>query len=278
MRQLILFMVLLSLACPAWADEGAPEIAKDPSRTVKGIEAEGSCAIPGMTEEQAYVVALRRARASAIEQAMGKKSEADARVTDCGLQTGFMAEYSKGYIIKEKVWRLHPTEYKKDEASAPVPEYKVKIMANVMVPRRLVKPIGLDARLNSPTFRSGERAEITVDVKRDVKIAVFRVTADDMVVMIFPGSEKDYNIIYSGLSFIFPSKDGDADMTARTLPEHREDAEAVFVAVMDESHEGNFTGIFKPFEPMEFSAFFKRYSEVSEFCEEAVLPYKVVGH
>jgi len=37
----------------------------------RGVQAEGSCAIVGMSAEQSQLLALQRARASAIEQAAG---------------------------------------------------------------------------------------------------------------------------------------------------------------------------------------------------------------
>jgi hypothetical protein len=49
--------------------------------TRKGIQAEGACAIVGMSAEQSQLMALQRARAAAIEQAAGVSVTSSTLVT-----------------------------------------------------------------------------------------------------------------------------------------------------------------------------------------------------
>lgn len=283
MRWLLLLTVLLAVAGIAGAGQEAvdqtpaAEGTADPPHIIARVEAEGSCAIEGMGQEQGRIIALRRARASAIAQAGGGTLTGDTRVTDERLTVDFIKAYSEGYIVKEKVWEPLPGEYRKDESSAPVPEYRVKIMAEVRMPRRKTAPIGLDATMNAAIFRDGQKPEIVVNVGREVRIALFRITAEDRVFMIFPNEESQDNEIIDGMSYIFPSEDESIDMSVRPVPGHGRDTEAVFISVMDRGQENDFRDIFRPLEPMELSAFFSRYAEVADYCEDTVLAYEVVG-
>ena len=270
---LALLTVLLAFSSLAVAGQAT----LDPSRIVSGVEAEGSCAVLGMSEEQSKLIALQRARAAAIEQAAGVKIQANTLVTNGRLSVDFIRTYSKGFIVREKVWWLHTGQYQKDSSAAPVPEYRVKIIADIYMPQKKIESIGLDAKINSSYFRSGEKAQIEVNVEREAKIAIFNITADDKVVMLFPNEHSGDNVISDGMPFMFPSGYSNIELVVQTLPNHKRDAEALFVAVMDMGHERDFGKIFKPLETMEFSTFFSKYSEVSEYCEDVMLTYEVVG-
>lgn len=64
---------------------------------VKNISAEGSCAIVGMSAEQSQLIALQRARASAIEQAASVSVSSSTLVTNMALTADFIKTYSKGF-------------------------------------------------------------------------------------------------------------------------------------------------------------------------------------
>jgi hypothetical protein len=277
MNKHLLGLSLIFIAVIISGLAGAGQAALDPSRIVRGVEAEGSCAVVGMSAEQSQLIALQRARAAAIEQAAGVKIQANTLVTNGRLSADFIRTYSKGFIVGEKVWWLHMGQYQKDSSTAPIPEYRVKILADVYRPEKKIEPIGLDAKLNSSSFRSGEKAKIEVNVEREAKIAIFNITADDKVVMLFPNEHSGDNVISDGMPFMFPSGYSNIELVVRTLPNHKRDAEALFVAVMDMGHERDFGKMFKPLETMEFSTFFSKYSEVSEYCEDVILTYEVVG-
>jgi hypothetical protein len=249
----------------------------DPSRIIRGIEAEGSCAVVGMSAEQSQLVALQRARSAAIERAAGVKVQANTLVTNGRLSADFIRTYSKGYIVREKVWWLHLGQYQKDSSTAPIPEYRVKILADVYRPQKKMEPIGLDAKLNRSNFMSGEKAQIEINVEREAKVAIFNITADDKVVMLFPNEYSGDYVISDGISFMFPSGDSNIELVVQTLPEHERDAEAIFVVAMDVGHKRKYGRIFKPLEQMNFSSFFKKYSAISEYCEDVMLTYEVVG-
>jgi len=244
-------------------------------RIVHNVVGEGACAIVGMSSEQCQLTALQRARVSAIEQASGIKVQANTIVTDGRLAADFIRTYSRGYLVNEKAEWLPLAQYQKDKASAPIPEYRVKIIADVHIPERRIKPIGLEAKINKVNFESGEQARITMKVGRNARIAIFNITADDKVVMVFPNLYEKDNEISGKESMVFPNAKSDTELIMETLQGHQRDAEAFFVVAIDEAHGKDFADSFTPFEPMGFSAFFQRYSTVSSFSEDKILAYEV---
>ena len=246
------------------------------SRIVKNVNAEGSCAVVGMSAEQSQLMALQRARMAAIEQAVGIRVTSSTIVTNARLAMEFIRTYSKGFIVNEKVKWLPLRQYQKDNSTPPIPEYRVKITADVYKPERKIKPIGLTARINESLFRKGENARIDIKSERNTRIAIFNITADDKVVMIFPNQYEKNNIILGRRTLTFPAKNSQIELVMQTLPGHKRDTEALFVVAMDDSYDRKFSIIFKPFDPMGVSEFFRKYSEIADYCEDKLLTYEVV--
>ena len=187
----------------------------------------------------------------------------------------FMRTYSKGYIINEKVEWPEIGQYRRNPASPPIPEYRVKITADVYRPERKIKPLGLTAKINANVFRNREKGHITIKAERKAKVAIFNITAEDKVVMLFPNLYEKDNVIAGNKNFVFPEKDSPVSLVFKTLEGHKRDAEAVFVIAMDESHERKFMNMFKPLKPMGFTEFFGKYSEIADYCEDDLLTYEV---
>lgn len=128
----VVLLIIISFFSPASFSQ---------AETVKGVRAEGACAIVGMTAEQCQLVALQKARASAIEQAAGMSVSSSTLVTNMALTADFIKTYSKGYIVNEKAEWQPLGQYQKDKSAPPIPEYHVKITADVKVPELKIKPI-----------------------------------------------------------------------------------------------------------------------------------------
>lgn len=246
------------------------------AETVKNISAEGSCAIVGMSAEQCQLIALQRARAAAIEQASGVSVASSTLVTNMALTADFIKTYAKGLIVNEKVqWLL--SQYQKNPSTPPIPEYRVNIIADVRVPEPKIKPLGLKAKTNSIVFKSGDKAIVHVSVSREAKIAIFNITADDKVVMLFPNEHDKDNLISKDKKLSFPDKATKTELIMETLQGHKRDAEAFFISGMDKNYPKNFQDIFMSSEPMSFSSFFKKYSEIADYAEDVILTYEVVN-
>ncbi len=264
-----LAIVLLLLTTPAYAADGG--------KTVKGVTAEGSCAVVGMSAEACQLLALRRARSGAIEQAAGVRVSAATVITNMRLAVDFIKTYAQGHIVSEKIKWLPLGSFQRDESSAPIPEYRVSIVADVYIPELKVKPIGLSASLNLKSFRAGEEAKVNITVGRDSHLAIFNITADDQVIMLFPNDYAKDNRIKGGSDFVFPSEGSRISLVMSTIPGHERDAEAVFVAAIDPDAGTKLNALFKPMTPMSLSGFFSKYSQIADYAEDAVLAYEVVA-
>ncbi|MBI5750494.1 MAG: hypothetical protein HZA00_15365, partial [Nitrospinae bacterium] len=76
-------------------------------------------------------------------------------------------------------------------------------------------------------------------------------------------------------SLKIPDKNSKTELVMQTLPGHKRDAEAFFVVAMDGDYGGGFMNLFTPFHQMSLSQFFKKYSEIADYCEDIILPYEV---
>lgn len=255
------------------AGQGSPTGAGEVKR---GIQAEGACAIVGMSAEQSQLTALQRARAAAIEQAAGVSVSSSTLVTNYVVAADFIKTYARGFIVSEKVTWLPLGQYQKDSSHAPIPEYRVRITADVYVPGGKALSLGLKAKLNSAVFRNGEKAKISVKVGRDAGLALFNIMADDRVSLIFPNIHEQNNAITAGKEFVFPAKDAKVELEMQTLPGHQKDAEAFFVVAWDRSRDIRIREMFPETEPMGLSEFFRKLAEIADNIEDAILPYEVV--
>jgi hypothetical protein len=246
------------------------------AETVRNISAEGSCAIVGMSAEESQLIALQRARAAAIEQASGVSVASGTLVTNMIVRADFIKTYAKGLIVSEKVEWLPLGQYQKDSATPPIPEYRVRLLADVFLPQLKIKRIGLKTKVNSPIFKSGEKAILEIKADRETKVGIFNITADDRVVMLFPNEYEKDNLASKSRALVFPDKNSRVELIMQTLPGHKRDAEAFYIVAMDEGRKKEFTDLFAPGQPMNFTAFFKKYSEIADYCEDVILTYEVV--
>jgi hypothetical protein len=272
-------ILLLLLFCFPYLDgtAQAAEKAPRPGEVKRGIQAEGACAIVGMSAEQSSLTALQRARAAAIEQAAGVAVTSGTLVTNFTVAADFIKTYARGFIVGEKMTWLPLGQYQKDVSTPPIPEYRVRIIADVYVPRKKAPVLGLRAKLNSTVFRSGEQARITVSANKEAGIAIFNIMADDRIALIFPNIHEQNNVLAAGKDLVFPAKDGKVDMEMQTLPGHQKDAEAFLVLAWDRAQDIGITELFPHAEPLLFSEFFRKLAEVADNVEETILPYEVVA-
>jgi hypothetical protein len=274
-KNALLLIILLLLALPVSA---AAKQNPDRSGEVrKGIQAEGACAIVGMSAEQSQLTALQRARASAIEQAAGVSVTAATLVTNFAVTADFIKTYSRGFILAEKVTWLPLGQYQKDSSTPPIPEYRVKIIADVYIPQQKAKALGLGAKLNNRVFRSGEKARITVRTKKAAGVAIFNIMADDTVSLLFPNAYEKDNRLTAGSDFVFPAKDAKVELEMQTLAGHNKDAEAIFVLAWEASQKIDILQHFAPGEAIPVNEFFAKLADIIDRCEEAILPYEIVA-
>jgi hypothetical protein len=238
------------------------------------VQTEGSCAIVGMTAEQARHVALQRARAAAIERAGGVRVTSSSLVTDSSLVADFIKSFSRGFVVEEKVSWLPLDEYRQDAASHPVPVYGLELTATVVIPERSTPRLGLKAKLNRSVFREGEKASLSIHTRKPARIAVFNIMADDQAVLLFPTGRNP--LFLSGQSrLVLPEPRSGLELVMATLPKHQRDAEGFLVAALPADCPASWLDSFESGNPMAMPEFFAAYALLADWAEELILPYEV---
>lgn len=146
--------------------------------------AEGVGVVSGdlLKPQEARQLALRQARAQAIEKAVGIEVRAETLVRDFAVASDFIKTLTKGYVQSEQVVRWDQDRYQKKGTEEPIPIYRVTLKACVR-PLTTLHDSGfkLTATLNKTTFGSGEKARIEITSTRPVDVLIFNLTADDRV-------------------------------------------------------------------------------------------------
>lgn len=247
----------------------------DNSRLVQDVVAEGACAISGMSAEQSQMVALQKARAAAIEQAAGVRVASSTLVRDGIVAVDLIRTYSRGFVVKENVEWLPIAQYQDAPNLPPIPEYRVRITADVSIPEKTAVPLGLSAKLNQRVFRHGEKARVEIETRRNSRVAVFNLRADDRIAMVFPTPFEKANTVIAGRSLRFPSDESRVELVMQALPGRERDAEALFVVAVGKDDGIDFSELFEAGNPMSFSSFFDRYARIAPRSEEIILPYVI---
>jgi len=273
MRTSLAFLLLFTLQAVAFAEIGS--VPQD--QVTRNIIAEGSCAIVGMSAEQAQLIALQRARAVAIEQVGGVEVSTSTLVKDYKSIAYYIKAYTKGLIVREKVEYPPAVQYQKDSTTAPIFEYRVKIVADVYIPQRKIKLIGLQADNNKGVYRNGEKMWVEVKTGRRAKIAIFNIMADDKVVMLFPNEYDRSNISIEKTPLVFPGKNSPIELIVQNLPGHERDVEALLVVALDTEFAKDFEDLFARNKALPFTDFFRKYAEIADYAENAIIAYEIIG-
>lgn len=239
------------------------------------VETIGRCAVENFTPRQAQRLALRQARALAVEKAAGINVTSSSLVTNGTLAGDFIKSFSSGYIIEETVRWLPITQYQQDTLRPPIIEYSVQLSAVVNVPAKKTRFSGLRAHLNQNTFRAyKEEMKISVSTHMDSRIAIFNIMADDTVTMLYPHNVQTECILRAHEKRVFPSKDKGALLVA-PIQGNKRDTEAILVAALPENSSIHWMNMFFPDEQLTLTEFFTRYSTAMKSGDDIVLPYEV---
>ena len=246
---------------------------------VKGVIGRGEAAVVGITAEQGQLIALQRARADAVEKAAGTRILGSTLVKDSMLVADFIKTFSRGFIVDEKVKWLPLGTFSENDKSAPIPVYRVKIEATVMIPERKADPsFFLEASVNKPFYLSGEKAVIRAKVSKKSHIAIFNIRADDRVAMLYPVSSRvKTRALQPGETFLFPSPDSGLVLEMGTLKGHKQDSEAFMVVAVnaEKNPSFRFADYFSADRLYLVPEFFEAYSRIAEMTVEKILPYEV---
>ncbi|MDY6822181.1 MAG: DUF4384 domain-containing protein [Thermodesulfobacteriota bacterium] len=268
MKQLRIWIVIILLLA-SWRP---PAVYAEPNRKVTNVTGQGACIIDRITAEQAKQIALRRARAAAIEKAAGVTVQAATVVKNSTTAVDFIKSYARGYIVRETLQWAPLGQYQETPDSAPIPEYRVAITADVVVPEKTAS-YGLTAELNRTFFQQGEDLAVNVSANKPVAVALFNIMADDRVTMIYPTRQSGIRTAGPHQT-VYPPPDSGAVWEMAVLPGHDQNAEAIFVAAALPDTV-DFFQYFTPLTTMAITQFFARYSQFTDQCQDVLLPYVV---
>jgi len=247
------------------------------AKVVKGVIGRGEAAVVGVTAEEGRLIALQRARADAITQAVGVKIQSAVLVKNTVLVADFLKTFSRGFIVEEKVKWLPLADLRENEHQPPIPLFRVEIEAIVGVPERKLDPgFLLRAELDKKIFQAGDQARLSATVTRKAHLAIFNLMANDRVTMIYPNpKEAKTRLLLPGETFSFPPAGDILQMT--TLPGHQRDCEAFMVtAVMErEDRLFCFTDYFTYGQEYLVPQFFEMYCRFADAAQEEIIPYEV---
>jgi len=182
-RGLVRLLPVLQLTVLAMVCGVLPETAVA-IRGADCIWAEGMGLVSGdlLKPQEAKQLALRQARAQAIEKAVGIEVRAETLVRDFMVASDFIKTLTKGYIQSEQVLRWEQERYQKKATEAPIPIYRVTLKACVKPLATLHDPgFTVVATVNKVVFAPGEKARLDITSTRPAEIMIFNLTADDRV-------------------------------------------------------------------------------------------------
>ena len=245
----------------------------------KCVIGKGEAAVVGITAEQGQLIALQRARADAVEKAVGTRVLGSTLVKNSVLVADFIKTFSRGFIVDEKVKWLPLGTFSENDKSAPIPLYRVEIKATIVIPERKDDHgFFLEASINRPSYLAGEKAVVRVKVSKRAHIAVFNMRADDRVAMLYPANKtSEKNELQPGITFCFPSHDSGLILEMATLNGHKQDSEAFMVTAVPASKDKAFcfADYFSADRLYLVPEFFEIYSRFAQDVEEQILPYEV---
>lgn len=249
------------------------------ARTIQGVTGSGEAAVSAITAEQGQLLALQRARLNAVEKAVGVSIVGSTLVRDATFVADFLASFSRGFITKETVRWLALEEFRSSPKGAPIPLYRVEITATVEIPERTIDPeFNVESSLDRTTYVAGDSAEIRILATRRAHLAVFNITADDRVVMLYPRSHNENEgIIEAGETHLFPSVEMGMLLELFPVEGHKQDSEAFMVTAVPVTVEKTFrySDHFIPGHFYSVPEFFSRYSRCAPRAVEKILPYDV---
>jgi hypothetical protein len=245
-------------------------------RVVRNVTAEGACVVAGVTAEQSQRCALNRARERIVEIASGVSVTASTVVKNHIVMMDLIKNFSHGHIIKEQAHWLPIVQHQDDPATPPIPEYRVRLTADVAIPEQRVAHFPFTAKLNRYAFQDGESARLTVRSGKRCSLAVFSFASDDTVTRIFPVDDQPF-LLQPSKSFSLPDGHWIESLDMHVFPGHARDVES-FLAVCTVHSPQTALQELKAQTPYPFTEFYRRYTEIAGYSEEIFLPYEVSAH
>ena len=200
----------------------------------KWVSCSGEAAVQNITNEEAQVLALRRARLDAIEKVCGVSLKSESLVKDFRMVSDFVHAISYGHIVEEKDIRWE-TETLPPEtpAAPPVILVRVRMLAVVIPEQGKSDPaFKVDLKLNRTVFQAGDEVILQVKPTKDCYITVVNLAANDSVYMLFPNQFQLDNLVSANRTIGIPTREArekGLHIHVAPLAGHKKDTELVRV-------------------------------------------------
>ena len=175
-------------------------------------------------------MALRSARARAVERATGIELEAITVVRDMALAGEFVRALTRGYVLEEKIIRWEDENFQEAPEQPPLTLYRVHLEVCVAPQNGKRDPyFTVSAKLNKTTFVAKEQASLEVQCSRACHLTILNLMADDRFRLLLPNAYQKTAPLQPSEAYLFPSADSGLSLVMETLPGHNRDTEAFLV-------------------------------------------------
>lgn len=174
-RILLVLSLLMVLSLPCVAEKS----------NIYSVEAIGQAVIKNITPEDAERLALKRARRSAIEQAVGVNVFAESVVINHKLSSDVIKTIPYGNIINEKIIS------KKINHLEDILIMEVKIRAEVIKENHSDKESYLKVTLDKYVLKDGDKFTLNISADRSCYLYVFNIVDDEFLIRLFPLNAND---------------------------------------------------------------------------------------
>ena len=194
------------------------------------VETQGEAVLANATAEEAQSLALRSARAQAVEEAVGTELRSYGVVRNMATAVDLIRAFTRGYVLEEEDVRWTQSDYREAPENPPLTVYRVDLRVCVAPLNGRRDPyFSVTAKLNKDIFVAGEKAHITIQCAKDCHLTIFNWTADDHFTLLLPNDYQPETPLRSAEEFIFPPSGSGLALIVETLPGHRLDTEAFLI-------------------------------------------------
>ncbi len=223
LNKTVFVLLLLTCSAPVFSQTGG-----------QWVYCSGEALVQNMSNEEAQVIARRRARLDAIEKVCGVNLQSETLVHNFVMAGDFIHSISYGNVVEEKdlSWNYEMIQAD-DPASPPVMVLRLTMNARVVTVEEKPDPyFTLNVNLNRTVFQAGEEVILSVKSSQDCYITVLNLASNDSVYILFPNRIRKDNFIPANTKIEIPEKiDRDAGLRFRVanFAGHKIDTELVKV-------------------------------------------------
>ena len=194
------------------------------------VETQGEAALARVTTEEAQRLALRSARARAVEQVAGVLIGEHTIIRDTAMAGEFVRAMADGYVLEEEPHWEQPVVFHPDPGVPPLLSYRVSLRACVAQSGARDPYFQVSAKLNKTTFVATEQPTLQVQCSRECYLTIFNLTAEDRFKLLLPNAYQEAAAhLQPSETYVFPPPDSDLFLAVEPLPGHRQDTEAILI-------------------------------------------------